>query len=452
LDEAYNLFTQSWQICSDEGWADGVKYADHMIGKIRQIREQAESTYNQLLSQVTQAIREERLDDATQIIKKAHDHSQQFQLPTTQEEPLSNSIHIKQLDHRAKKYLLEGKLSESLVQFQELEQFGHNQGWSEWVQYAATQLQQVRHLIQEKERIEQDELEQKQREKERIEQKKEQERLKLEQQERERLEKERQEQERLDQQQREKAQLEQAQLEQQRQEQELLDQKLREQERLDQEEQRIEKERQERLRIMEADIANPMDYHGTILVKADFEVLLVLELLLGEIIPKVEDVSGDTFGFTEYEYRVNKLGLYGKGLMFLPENIGNLKNLEVLRCYRNKLTALPDCICELTSLTYLILGANDLNFFPEVITEMPWLKFLDLSENRLNNLSDNIGNLQSLEYLNLQENCLSTLPESLGQLKTLQTLVISYNKFLTLPENIEEILTNLEQQGCSISR
>ncbi|MHA1372169.1 MAG: hypothetical protein ACTSRA_20920, partial [Promethearchaeota archaeon] len=93
-----------------------------------------------------------------------------------------------------------------------------------------------------------------------------------------------------------------------------------------------------------------LNYHGTKLVARDCEVMVELERLVGERIPRVSKVDLFTFGFVEKGGHVVQLGLYNKGLTSLPGTIGHLENLKRLYLGDNKLTSLPGTIGNLTNL------------------------------------------------------------------------------------------------------
>lgn len=106
----------------------------------------------------------------------------------------------------------------------------------------------------------------------------------------------------------------------------------------------------------------------------------------------------------------------------IPEEIGDMKNLEQFRINENQFSGtLPKSIEKLQSLTYFSIGSNNIN------GEIP----------------EEIGNLQNLEYLDLSYNDFSgTLPESIGNLNKLTNLFVSGNK---LEGFLPEFLKNLKE-------
>lgn len=107
---------------------------------------------------------------------------------------------------------------------------------------------------------------------------------------------------------------------------------------------------------------------------------------------------------------------------YLPRDIQNLKNLEVLKLHDLNLKQLPDEIGILTNLRELYLSYNQL-------TQLP----------------DTIGQLINLEILWIQGNQLSFLPNSLTSLAKLKELAAFDNNLICLPESIQSMtaLTDL---------
>ncbi|MHA1395625.1 MAG: leucine-rich repeat domain-containing protein, partial [Promethearchaeota archaeon] len=193
------------------------------------------------------------------------------------------------------------------------------------------------------------------------------------------------------------------------------------------------------------DIIEPKSYHGTLLVGIEYQFMMDLEKLLGgKPIPKVSQVSWDTFGYVENDQHVFQLGLYDQGLSSLPESIGYLKNLEKLYLgynklssflYNNKLSSLPESIGDLKNLKYLYLNSNKLSSLPESIGNLINLRKLDISWNKLSSLPEIITKMTWLKVLNIGGNQISSLPESIGNLKNLKELDLSGNKLSSLPES-----------------
>src|SRR5271165_5742242 len=133
------------------------------------------------------------------------------------------------------------------------------------------------------------------------------------------------------------------------------------------------------------------------------------------------------------------LDLSGLELTILPETIGQLKKLQVLRAVKNNLTVLPKSLFQLKELQGLYIWANRLTELPAAIGELDQLEELDVSKNRLGALPESIGRLNRLWGLYAQGNELRELPESIGQLRQLQRLYLSENELRALPDSVGQI-------------
>jgi len=208
------------------------------------------------------------------------------------------------------------------------------------------------------------------------------------------------------------------------------------------------------------------------LVKNDYEIMISLEKQLGVMIPVLKKVENMTFGCVIVNKHIVALGLNGKKITSLPENIGELSQLQELYISANHLKTLPDSIGKLKMLTILNANSNQLTTLPESIGNLPnlrnlhlfsnqitilpstignlhGLKSLWLQENKLTSIPSNIGQLSALTSLNVAENKLQTLPNEIGLLKELRQLILNHNPIQTLPESIGE-LENLEYLGLDL--
>jgi hypothetical protein len=123
----------------------------------------------------------------------------------------------------------------------------------------------------------------------------------------------------------------------------------------------------------------------------------------------------------------------GFGLKTLPECIGDLTHLRVLRLVGNELIRLPASIGRLTQLEGIYLFNNRLTTLPESICHCAALERLYVAGNRLTKLPQGIGALQKLQVLSAPGNCLSKLPESIGELSSLRDLYLFDNPLTRLP-------------------
>lgn len=127
------------------------------------------------------------------------------------------------------------------------------------------------------------------------------------------------------------------------------------------------------------------------------------------------------------------LSLTSNNLASLPEEIGDLTQLTVLRVDDNRLTSLPDSIGRLTNLEELQAGQNRLLKLPTSIGLLRKLETLMLNENQLDDLPAELGSCQRLTVLSLRKNRLEHLPPEMGHLSRLRVINLSCNRLLHLP-------------------
>ncbi|KAJ4782562.1 Leucine-rich repeat receptor-like protein kinase family protein [Rhynchospora pubera] len=94
----------------------------------------------------------------------------------------------------------------------------------------------------------------------------------------------------------------------------------------------------------------------------------------------------------------------------IPDDIGTLRNLQVLNLKTNNLTgAIPDTVSKLSKLTYLDLTGNHLTgSIPSALVNLSNLYYLSLSDNNLTGeISTSLENLLNLEQLDFSYNYLT---------------------------------------------
>ena len=126
----------------------------------------------------------------------------------------------------------------------------------------------------------------------------------------------------------------------------------------------------------------------------------------------------------------------------LPEEIGNLTNLERLSC---NAASLPPSVGRLRNLKDLCLASDYSKevVLREEIGDLVSLERLDLSELTLSTIPAWIGNLQNLKYLSLMETEVSSLPEGIGKLVNLETLILTDYRLASLHEYDLDCTANL---------
>ena len=122
----------------------------------------------------------------------------------------------------------------------------------------------------------------------------------------------------------------------------------------------------------------------------------------------------------------------------LPESIGNLSNLKVLRLYGaidpteidtnkpippSKVKSLPGTIGNLHNLEVLDLGRNRIKGIPSQIASLQKLKRLALDYNDIHELPPFVGNLKNLQELSVCGNGGIKLPKSLSNLNGLKIFI-----------------------------
>jgi hypothetical protein len=127
------------------------------------------------------------------------------------------------------------------------------------------------------------------------------------------------------------------------------------------------------------------------------------------------------------------LSLTSNNLANLPEEIGDLTLLTVLRVDDNRLTCLPDSVGRLSNLEELQAGQNRLSKLPASIGLLRKLETLMLNENLLEELPVELGSCQRLTVLSLRKNRLEHLPPEMGHLSRLRVVNLSCNRLLHLP-------------------
>ncbi len=143
---------------------------------------------------------------------------------------------------------------------------------------------------------------------------------------------------------------------------------------------------------------------------------------------------------------LQSLNLSGSAITLLPSSIGQLQSLKELNLHNTKnLTSLPGEIGNLANLQSLDLSVSGITALPSSIGQLQSLKDLDLGYTyRLTSLPEEIGNLANLQALNLYLSPIASLPSSIGQLQSLTRLNLGSTSNLTsLPEEIGN-LANLK--------
>ena len=158
---------------------------------------------------------------------------------------------------------------------------------------------------------------------------------------------------------------------------------------------------------------------GTLTITKEFEVIptsfypVIFEALETKIVRIATDAYDTHFstGKIEWLNGVKELQIHGNffgrfKLSSLPENIGDLQDLEELTVILTEISAIPASLYQLSK-----------------------LKKLDLRQNKIASLGSEISNLKSLEILDVSLNRLERTPEELEKLTSLKELFVYENPF-----------------------
>ncbi|XP_026380196.1 probable leucine-rich repeat receptor-like protein kinase At1g35710 [Papaver somniferum] len=123
----------------------------------------------------------------------------------------------------------------------------------------------------------------------------------------------------------------------------------------------------------------------------------------------------------------------------IPNEVGLLRNLNLLYMYKNKLSGpIPSEIGNLSNLIELDLSENFIDgSIPSSIINLTMLERVNFKHNRLSGmLPQQIGNMESLIHFDVSTNTLQgELPSSITQLQNLKLFYLTTNKFTgSIPE------------------
>ncbi|MHA2366634.1 MAG: leucine-rich repeat domain-containing protein [Candidatus Hodarchaeales archaeon] len=90
----------------------------------------------------------------------------------------------------------------------------------------------------------------------------------------------------------------------------------------------------------------------------------------------------------------------------LKPSVPSIKRLDISGC---NITSLPDNIGNLSNLQLLFARQNQINMIPSTIKGLNYVKKISLIHNNLTSLPDTIGDLSDLVYLYLSHNKLKSL-------------------------------------------
>jgi len=116
---------------------------------------------------------------------------------------------------------------------------------------------------------------------------------------------------------------------------------------------------------------------------------------------------------------LTELSIYDTKITHLPNQIGKLINLQVLKLSNTGLKSLPHSIGDLSSLTILYLPNNNLESLPITIKNLRLLKQITLSNNPYLHSVQPLNGLPSLSILDTRHCPIKRIPRHLPQLTDL---------------------------------
>ncbi|MHA1745614.1 MAG: leucine-rich repeat domain-containing protein [Promethearchaeota archaeon] len=166
---------------------------------------------------------------------------------------------------------------------------------------------------------------------------------------------------------------------------------------------------------------------------SEIDVILELETMLDEIIPRLSPNSEEPFGFVIESGHITALHLDCKNLTKLPESFHVCSHLQKFSANSNHFQTIPSILSSCQKLSRLTMASNQISQIPPWISTMKKLEILDLQYNQLSRLPPEFILLSSLHTLNLRSNKITELSPSFGDLQALQKVDLGNNELTTLP-------------------
>lgn len=157
----------------------------------------------------------------------------------------------------------------------------------------------------------------------------------------------------------------------------------------------------------------------------------------GEITIFINAESLEGIGYLK---SITELDVCKNDVSEIPSEISeckNLKRLDLLKAYC--LAKLPENIGELENLEFLRVSLTNVDELPESIGNLKKLKYLYFDNCDITTVPKSIGGCESLVVLDLHSNDITEVPDSITNLKNLKSLDLGYTKITSLPENIGEL-------------
>ncbi len=150
---------------------------------------------------------------------------------------------------------------------------------------------------------------------------------------------------------------------------------------------------------------------------------------------------------------LENLTIQSKKLTSIPKLIGNLKNLQSLSIHAHKMDTIPESIFSLKKLKYLCIGSLKIEKISEKIGDLINLEDLHITVSKSGTIPKAIFNMISLKSLSIRGSSMDTLPSSICNLKNLKYLLVQ-RKLQLIPdciyklENLEEVHLNIKYSAA----
>ena len=138
--------------------------------------------------------------------------------------------------------------------------------------------------------------------------------------------------------------------------------------------------------------------------------------------------------------KINKVTIY-PGAFAAHFSTGKLsslvgvKNIEVIR-YGEPLSEIPQNIGDLSELESLLIKRGNIESIPDSLFTISSLKHLDLSGNKINNLGEELSKLKNLEFLDVSQNQLESIPDVVSKMIFLKDIIVYDNPLKDINEDL----------------
>jgi Leucine-rich repeat (LRR) protein len=138
--------------------------------------------------------------------------------------------------------------------------------------------------------------------------------------------------------------------------------------------------------------------------------------------------------------KINKVTIY-PGAFAAHFSTGKLsslvgvKNIEVIR-YGEPLSEIPQNIGDLSELESLIIKRGNIESIPDSLFTISSLKHLDLSGNKINNLGEELSKLKNLEFLDVSQNQLDSFPDVVSKMIFLKDIIVYDNPLKDINDDL----------------